>query len=323
MEREPMIPEDDPSAGARSPRHAYLIAANANFRVLEIALSLIDDARNDIYILLDKKSRVSPSARERLRERCRCSAVTFCDDIVINWGGYSQIRAVLTLLERCLGSGRRYAYLHFIQGADLPIKSQDEIHAFFGERYGEQFVMVEKKRGKLARFKTRYRHFFCHNRFFRKSRLVKYLNYGLVQLQKLLRMEINTDIEPYQGSALFSVTEDCARYVLGRREEIYRRFRFSLAADEVFMQSILMDSPYREHIADTEKVTTFNARMIDRKRPDGKNSPHIWRAEETDALLSSPRGYCFARKFDETVDFQAALNIRNALCVPSDREGGV
>lgn len=38
-------------------KHAYLIVANSNLSVVRTALRLIDDIRNDIYLLIDKKSR--------------------------------------------------------------------------------------------------------------------------------------------------------------------------------------------------------------------------------------------------------------------------
>lgn len=37
-------------------RHAYLIIANRNPHQLDMLLSALDDSRNDIFILLDKKS---------------------------------------------------------------------------------------------------------------------------------------------------------------------------------------------------------------------------------------------------------------------------
>lgn len=41
-------------------KHAsYLIVSNANFNVLKLCIKLIDDIRNDIFILFDKKAKVS------------------------------------------------------------------------------------------------------------------------------------------------------------------------------------------------------------------------------------------------------------------------
>lgn len=165
----------------------------------------------------------------------------------------------------------------------------------------------------MAENKCHYLHFFCHNRFFRKNKLMKALNFGVVEVQKMIRMRVNQDIQLYQGSALFSITDDCMSYLLSRRDEIKRRFRFSLAADEVFIQSILMDSPYRTKIKNVEKVSSCNARLIDRTRPDGKNSPHVWRQDELEMILAQPEEMCFARKFDERIDFEVVTQLLRRL----------
>ena len=228
-------------------------------------------------------------------------------------GGYSQIEAVLQLIKMVNHSGKEYEYLHFFQNSDLPIKNQDEIHKYFHKNLGTEFIMIEKKRFGMAINKTHYRHFFCHNRFFRRSKLVKALNFGCVQVQKILKMEINTDIQVYQGSALFSITDECARFIESKEYEIKKRFKYSLAGDEVFLQTILMNSNFREKIANFESENTSNARLIDRSRPDGKNSPHIWRRYEVDYILEQPEEICFCRKFDEKEDYDIVLNLKNSI----------
>lgn len=150
-------------------KHAYLIVANSNFSVLEICLKMIDDERNDIFLLFDKKSRVDSNTINRLSEACEKSHISFMERIV-NGGGYSQISAVLELISLANKSGNEYQYIHFFQGSDLPIKSQDDIHSFFNNS-NKQFVMIEKDRHPMAVQKTKYRHFFCHNRYFAKTNL--------------------------------------------------------------------------------------------------------------------------------------------------------
>ena len=70
-----------------------------------------------------------------------------------------------------------------------------------------------------------------------------------------------------------------------------------------------MASNYKNRIAKIDKSTSSNARLIDRTRPDGKNSPHIWRNDEFDYIIKQPEDICFARKFDEKVDFEIVDNI--------------
>lgn len=46
--------------------------------------------------------------------------------------------------------------------------------------------------------------------------------------------------------------------------------------------------------------------IIDKKAmlSDNQISPHIWRSEEFECIINQLKEMCFARKFDEKVDYQ-------------------
>lgn len=73
-------------------KHAYLIASNNNFSVLEACIDLLDDKRNDLYLLFDKKSNVSTTYKDSLIQRANHSKVTVLNDVVINWGDGHKLR---------------------------------------------------------------------------------------------------------------------------------------------------------------------------------------------------------------------------------------
>ena len=54
-------------------------------------------------------------------------------------GGVTQIQAELGLLT-CATDRREYAYYHLLSGMDLPLKSQTDIHSFFENNSGKNFV---------------------------------------------------------------------------------------------------------------------------------------------------------------------------------------
>lgn len=277
-------------------KHAYIIVTNSISEVFLTSIKMLDHPLNDIYVLFDKKARLSEKAKD-LIETLRFSNIFMCEQIV-NWGGYSQIEAVMNLLKQVTESGTQYEYIHFFQGADLPIKTQEDIHQFFGKHKGKEFVSIEYDRKEMAMNKCRYIHLFCHNRFFRKNKLVKALNFGFVALQRAFRINVNKDIEFYQGSALFSITQQFAEYLVDQHKEIKRIFRFSLAADECFIQTMLLRSHFCGNVYINHEGKTSNSRLIDRTRPDGKNSPHIWRDNEFETIIQQPVDICFSRKFD-------------------------
>ena len=72
-------------------KHAYLITAHKNFRILNLLLEVLDDADNDFYILIDKKNKKKNS--DLIWYSPRYSGLYMLPRIIINWAGYSQIDA--------------------------------------------------------------------------------------------------------------------------------------------------------------------------------------------------------------------------------------
>ena len=124
---------------------------------------------------------------------------------------------------------------------------------------------------------------------------MKAANHGLVRLQRLLGIS-RKDRKLYHGSALFSITHNFAQYVIFRETAIEKRYRYTLAADEVFLQTELYHSPFGKAIYHFER-RDGNVRYIDWSRRNG-SSPYTFSTEDFDDL-SSRQNELFARKFDE------------------------
>ena len=98
-------------------KHAYLVMAHHQFPLLQTTLRLLDDPRNDFFIHIDKKAGAVDF--EEIRRAAPHSRVTFIERLSVHWGGYSQIRCELALLQAATQAGQ-YAYYHLISGVDLP-----------------------------------------------------------------------------------------------------------------------------------------------------------------------------------------------------------
>ena len=107
-------------------RHAYLIIAHGNIKILEMLLSAIDDDRNDIFVHVDKKAEGFPFAE--IRDTVHRSKITFIERISVNWGGYSLAKVEFELLKEATKT--EHAYYYLLSGVDFPLKSQDAIHCF-------------------------------------------------------------------------------------------------------------------------------------------------------------------------------------------------
>ena len=70
-------------------KHAYLIVANSNLSVVRTALRLIDDIRNDIYLLIDKKSRITEDVVKSSSSDVKISNLYVITCFIVNCGVFS------------------------------------------------------------------------------------------------------------------------------------------------------------------------------------------------------------------------------------------
>ena len=294
-------------------KHACLILAHACPGQLRKLLTLLDDPRNDILIHIDAKASFGPEA---LEGACRFAPVHYIKPrLSVNWGGVNMMRATLALLKAAVPG--HYAYYHLLSGMDLPIKTQDEIHAFFDANPGREFLKmwpIEPQRESRFRYFTLFpegKHFFLTN----------LLNNIVKGILMALHIRINRDVEFRMASQWFSITDGFARYVISREDWLEKVFRRTGTCDEVFMPTLLWNSPFRERLYDTtphqereQAVNTEhlgNLRFIDWTRGESSRHPWTFRADDWDLLMRVP--YFWARKFDERVDAEIIDRIYRAL----------
>ena len=275
-------------------RHAYLIMAHDNFDLLKILLSRLDDARNDIYLHIDSKAgAMDESAFSSILKE---SGLYFTERTDVHWGGYSQIRCELILLRA--SAPRHYSYYHLISGSDLPLKSQDEIHAFFEEHAGREFIAFDGEVSKPARERVSLYHYFRES----SSPMAEPADRLLTLIQRLFHVDRlkSTSIELRKGPNWFSITDALAQYVLENESWIDEHFSRSVCADELFLQTLAAASPFSANMYDDyiDGYSMANLRYVDWERGDG-DSPYTFQDEDRAMLLNLP--HLFARKFDHAV----------------------
>lgn len=230
-----------------SNRHAYLIMAHADFAILIELVKALDDERNDLYIHIDQKAQDVPF---KDITNCACKAgVHFVDRMRVNWGGFSQIKCVL-LLMRSAAEKDHYDYYHFLTGQTYPLKDQNYIHSFFDQRKGKEFIGFDNTKDYSDR--VRYIHLFSE--IGKSTTRVKKALFGIrnkfIQLQKKIRYTRprTKDIEFKKGCAYWSLTDRAVRFLLSKEDEIATIYAHSNCADELFAQTILYNSEFRENI---------------------------------------------------------------------------
>ena len=279
--------------------HAFMIIAHNQFKLLEKLIQVLDDERNTLFIHIDAK--VKSFDFDRYKCLAKRSKVIFTEKrIDVTWGDSSQVECEMTLLNTAVSADdplHPFSYYHLISGVDLPIKSNDDIHRFFHDNNGKEFVHFTSNQVE-AHCVNRIRYY----HFFRKKRntFYKILSQFLLRVQKLLhinRLKKN-NLAVQKGCNWFSITSSFAQYIVNNLETYRNVFSHSYCADEVFIQTILINSPFKYNLYMSDCNNNHEAcmRLIDWER----GNPYVWRSEDYDAIMSSP--CIFARKFDINAD---------------------
>lgn len=131
-------------------KHAFLIIAHNEYPVLEVLLSMLDDERNDIYLHIDKRATELFQQIKKVKMQ-KAGFYLIENPIKVYWGDISQVQVEYLLFETALSHGP-YAYYHLLSGTDLPIKSQDYIHAFFQQNAGKELKEGKNIRKNISKF---------------------------------------------------------------------------------------------------------------------------------------------------------------------------
>lgn len=287
--------------------HAYLIMAHNNFNQLKMLIKALDDENNRIYVHIDSKS--TQFNEESFIRECaiKKSKLMFIERKPLYWGTLSEVDCELRLMQEAVKE--QFDYCHLLSGQDLPIKALEQINAFFEAHNGYNFIEFNNGWFDLSgkeepmhsgSYKINYYHPFVQNKNYRKYSIIKYSDHFFAHIQKWLKMKRHKDWSIYAGSQFFSINYEFANYVVGIAENIRRDYKCTLAASEVFMQTTIMQSPFKDTVwsMETEKG---NLRYIDWSRREG-TGPRTFRLSDLDSILSLPDRYLFGRKFNESID---------------------
>lgn len=267
--------------------------------LLKKILKLLDSSLNDIYLHLDRKFDVNVN---EIKNNVKLSKIYCIPRMDIKWGGVEQVKCEFSLLKCAIQNGP-YKYYHLLSGHDLPIKSQEEIHRYFemNEKNYVAFYRPEMKYDTLFDYKIYHIPFKKYVLIRLSRRIQRFLRIDRIKKSKMKYMK---------GSQWFSITDDAAKYVVSKEKQILLMFSYTRCPDEVFLQTILYNSQFRDTLnTDYQDIkyrtllsekTMANLRMIDWPDELGTAHPRTFIAEDYDTLMKCKA--LFARKFDSKVD---------------------
>lgn len=276
-------------------KHAFLIIAHNEYLVLSVLLSMLDDERNDIYLHIDKRAVDLYQKVKKLNIK-NAGFYLIEPSIKVYWGDISQVKVEYLLFERALPNGP-YAYYHLLSGTDLPIKSQDYIHDFFHQNAGKEFVGFWQDADHQRDLERKvFRYYFFTQRLKDKGSLLHkatalFRNIAL-GIQKVTYYRRKQTFEFKKGGQWVSITENAARQLLQYKDIMLSRMKYTLCPDEIFVQTILWNSPFRKSMYCVNEPNTGSMREIDWER----GHPYVWQDTDYKILIDSDK--IFARKFN-------------------------
>ncbi len=289
-------------------KHAYLILAHNEPDMLRALLLTLDDVRNDVFVHIDRRA-VGLAAAARTWRLRHAGLYVLPDAVAAFWGHESLLDAMLLLFRTASGRGRYGAY-HLLSGVDLPLKTQDEIHAFFEAHPDREFVAFwdDAAHARDLRRKVDFHHFFVRD-IRRRRDLRRQLSQPLRKLsfaaQRLLRLRRRSGGLTFRkGSQWVSLTDVCVRRLLSDVAPLRRRLRRTLCPDEILVQTFVWNCPDLRCrlFSPRADIASASLRLIDWER----GGPYVWTAADADELLASPA--LFARKFS-SADFDIVRTV--------------
>lgn len=277
--------------------------AHQQQELLETQLELLDHERIEIFLHVDKKWADFDEAS--VHSRLKKSKLTvLAERLDVQWGADSQIWCELALLRAAVSAGK-HDYYHLLSGADLPLKPPAEILAFFDAHPGKEFLQFDLPE-KMPCYVPRFRYFHLFQSRFgralsrREKTVAFYANSAVLAVQKILGID-RTRCEKRvfaKGAQWFSITRALAEYVLSEEAWIRRVFRETLCCDEVFLHTLVANSPFRNALFHIEFDNSQESymRLIDWTR----GSPYTFHASDFSELVNS--SMLFARKFSADAD---------------------
>lgn len=262
---------------------AFIILAHKQPAQLKRLLQRLSHPGIDCYVHVDAKCDLS-----EWKDALSLPQVYAVQQRVkVTWAGWSILQATLNGMQAVMDSRQPYAYITLLSAQDYILKPAGVIYDYLLTRHasGKQYLNVISDTALAPMMSKMNNYHFVEYNFPGKYK------FGNLLTAVMPKRRFPLGYKLFCGSAWWTLTPDCVQYCLdieSKYPAMRRYFRLSWGSDEFLIQTILMNSDYRD------KVTMDNLHYIDWAA--GLEHPKTFGPEDLDPLMHS--GKLFARKFD-------------------------
>jgi len=291
-------------------KHAFIITAYKNAQQLNDLVSQLDDADAFFYIHIDKRSDLLQSpALDALKTKK--NVFFHREPVKVYWGGFSHLKSFVMLLEEVLRN-RQIDYVHTISAQCFPTMSFKKFDEFFVANNGNEYIswMELPSKSWTGGGLDRIQYYHLNDVMDPKKMLYQRFHSRFINLQKKLRIRrrLNTYFPKfYGGGTWWSLSRPALDYVFEQMRQkpgLFGRFKHTHCAEEIFFQTILMNSAFKD------KIVSDDLRYIDWSTRNGNCPANL---DETDFEKIIASNKLFARKFELPLSAKLAERLREKI----------
>lgn len=271
----------------------YIILAYKLPAMLNRLVDRIEDGSSLILIHVDRKTDDATYQAMTQRLGGRPKVHFLRERFVCNWADFGRVAASLAALRKFVSDGGVDDRIVLLSGQDYPLKPPIDVKAYFDVRPEISFIdnfpmpkpgwqidggMYLLERGRAASGLSAWE-------------IIRQLG-SLIeadQSDSSPRRRLPLRLVPFCGSSWWALTYDCASYVVqfvDEHPEIVEFFDNVVVPDEMFFQTILLNSPFRD------KILSDDLHLIEWS----EGGIRTFNASDFGRLVMSNK--LFARKFD-------------------------
>jgi hypothetical protein len=308
---------------------AYLILAHHQPKQFHRLIKTLNSKNVSFYVNIDLKADIS----EFNHYKNENNVFFIKERLNITRFGYSQPLAMMRLIQAAAAS-KEHDYFIFLSGNDYPIKSNDYIYNYLNNNYPTNFINFYPLVGNADYVKNIKKYYFVDF----------VLNpYKIINLPaRAIRFILNTclpdrsfikGITPYRGSTSWCLNRHTINYMVdyldsSKGKKFIRYFKSVWGSDEIFFQTLVLNSPFAKQCQFYERDIIESASM---KNENKANLHYIdWSKDREDPAVLDMRDYdilkesdlLFARKFFENRSDELSdnIDINNILIQQTDLE---
>jgi hypothetical protein len=266
-------------------KQVFLIQAHKDIDQLNALVEQLCDDDFIVYVNLDRKCDLDPAA-------VHPAARQVTNRIDVHWGTFSQVQAVLNSLVQIVDEVSEFDKVLFMSAQDFPVLSNARLKEALAVLCGSELVDTVPFGNGPGHWAADYRYqFFYPGQGGAVLRLACRVANRVMRATGL-RRRMPGGLRAYGGASWWSMSRACAIAVIERvRREprLVRYFRSVACPDEMFFQTLVMNSPF------SERVLGKNFRYV--QWPErGARNPEVLREDDFARIVQSGAHFC--RKID-------------------------